>query len=127
MMNTEPFDVDQACKDALARCHAHTDGMAAKVHKWMARDFAHTREMMERRYQDSPASVNSVYTMTGSVGISGLHYTTYIQLAGRAVIEVDSSNVITKLDLPFIVWTWLRLSAPARFLRALWVGERGLA
>lgn len=38
------------------------------------------------------------------------------------VARWDSAGKLLKLDLPYLIWTWLKLSAGARFLRTLWYG-----
>ena len=40
----------------------------------------------------------------------------------REVARSDGAGKLLKLDLPYIVWTWIKLSAGARFLRTLWYG-----
>jgi hypothetical protein len=44
--------------------------------------------------------------------------------AGREVMRMDKDGVIVKLDMPYLVWCWLRTTAVARFLRTLWYGSR---
>lgn len=38
------------------------------------------------------------------------------------VARWDSAGNLIKLDVPYLIWTWLKLSAGARFLRTLWYG-----
>lgn len=44
--------------------------------------------------------------------------------AGREIFRMSQDGEIIKLDMPYLVWTWIKLSAGARFLRTLWYGSR---
>jgi len=64
-------------------------------------------------------------TLTGVDGITlGQLNQFEMRSASREVMRIDKDGVIVKLDMPYLVWCWLRTTAPVRFLRTLWYGSR---
>ena len=60
------------------------------------------------------------------VGFTGSINTSWeFRVANRQVVVINQSGGIEKLDLPWIVWTWLKLSAAGKLVRAIWYGQRG--
>lgn len=47
------------------------------------------------------------------------------KVANRSIVTIGQSGELLKLDLPFIVWQWLKLSKFSKFMKALMWGERG--
>jgi hypothetical protein len=59
-------------------------------------------------------------TTNGKINNSWNYY-----FANKAIVQIDSNGKIVKLDLPFIVWEWLKLSKVSKFIKTLMWGERG--
>ena len=45
-----------------------------------------------------------------------------VQDRTREIIRMDQNGVIVKLDLPYLVWCWIRTSAAGNLVNALWNG-----
>ena len=56
---------------------------------------------------------------TGSV--TG-QFQTYFKSADKLVARWDHTGTLIELDLPYLVWVWLRTTAPVRVAKALWKG-----
>jgi hypothetical protein len=59
-------------------------------------------------------------TNNGKINNSWNYY-----FANKAIVQVDPNGKIVKLDLPFIVWEWFKLSKVSKFIKTLMWGERG--
>lgn len=69
----------------------------------------------------TPPGISFHFTPQGSTA-ANFGFETYFRSADRTVVSWDQHGVITKLDLPYIAWLWLRTTAPARVAKALWKG-----
>ena len=69
---------------------------------------------------------SSIVSVWQDVGFTGSINTNLVyRSAGREVIALNQYGGIERLDLPWIVWTWLKLSAAGKLVRAIWYGQRG--
>lgn len=67
---------------------------------------------------------NSLHRLGVGSGV-GNHFE--FRSSGREVIRVGQGGAIERIDLPFLVWAWLRNTPLVRGLKRLWYGERGQA
>jgi len=49
------------------------------------------------------------------------------KVTNHSVVTIGHGGELLKIDLPFIVWQWIKLSKVSRFMKALMWGERGQA
>lgn len=47
------------------------------------------------------------------------------KFANHSVVTIGQNGELLKIDLPFIVWQWLKLSKLSKFIKILIWGERG--
>lgn len=62
-----------------------------------------------------------IYLTDGNLMV-GAPNTLCFAAPGREVMRIDQSGAIVKLDIPYLVWCWLRTTAPVRAAKALWKG-----
>jgi len=43
--------------------------------------------------------------------------------AGREIMRMNVGGSIDKLDLPYLIWVWLRSTPLVKFMKALWYGQ----
>lgn len=69
---------------------------------------------------------SSIVSVWQGVVVTGNINTNWVyRSAGREVIALNQGGAIERLDLPWIVWTWLKLSAAGKLARTIWYGQRG--
>lgn len=77
------------------------------------------------RNNGSTVSYGASFGFAG-IGVTGTLNTSWeFRIASRQVVVINQSGAIEKLDLPWIVWTWLKLSAAGKLARTIWYGQRG--
>ena len=45
-----------------------------------------------------------------------------VRTNNREIVRVDQTGNIVRLELPYLIWCWLRTTAPVRGAKALWKG-----
>lgn len=74
-------------------------------------------------YERPPLSL----IVNGDGMIVGMNLSRSFVSEGRDYLIVSQFGTIEKIDVPYLVWTWLRKSAVGRIAKALWYGQRGEA
>jgi hypothetical protein len=70
--------------------------------------------------------ISSGKVLFGFTSMAAVNTTTnwHWKIANREVLVTGPDQQVVKLDLPWIVWLWIRQSALAKFAKALWYGQR---
>jgi len=96
---------------------AHGDELYAFQTAEMASLFA---GVLNRDAAKHAPRVDIYFTPQGTTGAN--QFQTYFRSADKTIARWDNTGVLVELDLPHIVWIWLRTTAPVRVAKALWKG-----
>ena len=108
--------------------HGHGAPPPLRSYPFMTREWA--LACMERMQEMDHAFYTIYYSLRNTDQFSTLSILNWnpnaleFRLAGKDILIVDKNQNIVHLDLPYLVWSWLKNSVVVRGLKRFWYGER---
>lgn len=129
------FDINAICEQALVRLRADISEDASRHQSALRMGFEKSRYNAALRNHESTTfshaiCINGVRTTLGYLPTSlsqRFEMRSVIRIQDRVVAEWDPKTLhpdSIKLDVPYILWLWLRNTTPARVLKIIWRGVK---